>query len=102
MFLLRETRRTVTEICADVGFSSLGTFSRTFRQIVGQTPSAYREGHEPIEAPHCVQLATMRPLGGAVHTAALPAPQTEHVRISQPGRRLHRIEAIDANGTGRR
>lgn len=69
MFLLRETRRTVTEICFDVGFSSLGTFSRTFREIVGQTPTAYREGHGPIVAPHCVQLAAMRPLG-AVHRPA--------------------------------
>jgi AraC-like DNA-binding protein len=61
MFLLRESDRTVTDICFDVGFSSVGTFSRTFREIVGQTPSAYREGHGPIVAPHCVQLAALRP-----------------------------------------
>src|ERR1051325_6861530 len=30
MFLLRETDRSVTDICFDVGFTSLGTFSRTF------------------------------------------------------------------------
>src|SRR5262249_32215224 len=30
MFLLRETNRPITEICLDVGFNSLGTFSRTF------------------------------------------------------------------------
>jgi AraC-like DNA-binding protein len=65
MFLLRESDRTVTEICFDVGFSSLGTFSRTFRAIVGETPSAYRVGHGPIVAPHCVQLAALRPLGSA-------------------------------------
>ena len=65
MFLLRESHRTVTDICFDVGFSSLGTFSRTFREIVGETPSAYREGHGPIVAPHCVQLAAMRPLSSA-------------------------------------
>ncbi len=65
MFLLRESERTVTNICFDVGFSSLGTFSRTFREIVGQTPSAYREGHGPIVAPHCVQLAAMRPRSSA-------------------------------------
>ena len=59
MFLLRETDR--TDICFDVAFSSLGTFSRTFRDIVGETPSAYRHGHGPIVAPHCVQLAAMRP-----------------------------------------
>jgi AraC-like DNA-binding protein len=61
MFLLRETNRSVTDICLDVGFTSLGTFSRTFREIVGETPSAYRAGHGPIVAPNCVQLAAMRP-----------------------------------------
>jgi len=61
MFLLRETERSVTDICFDVGFSSLGTFSRTFREIVGETPSGYRTGHGRVVAPHCVQLAAMRP-----------------------------------------
>jgi AraC-like DNA-binding protein len=61
MFLLRETDRSVTDVCFDVGFTSLGTFSRTFRKIVGETPSAYRSGHGPVVAPHCVQLAAMRP-----------------------------------------
>jgi AraC-like DNA-binding protein len=61
MFLLRETDRSVTDICLDVGFTSLGTFSRMFRAIVGETPSGYRLGHGPIVAPHCVQLAAMRP-----------------------------------------
>ena len=69
MFLLRESDRTVTDICFDVGFSSVGTFSRTFREIVGQTPSAYREGHGPIVAPHCVQLAAMRPRSSAGRAA---------------------------------
>ena len=65
MFLLRETDRSVTDICLDVGFTSLGTFSRTFRDIVGEAPSAYRDGHGPIVTPHCVQLAAMRPMVGA-------------------------------------
>lgn len=43
MALLRETDRPVTEICLDVGFTSLGTFSRTFHEIVGTSPRAYRE-----------------------------------------------------------
>ena len=68
MFLLRETDRSVTDICLDVGFTSLGTFSRTFRDIVGETPSAYRHGHGPIVTPHCVQLAAMRPRVGATET----------------------------------
>jgi AraC-like DNA-binding protein len=61
MFLLGETDRRVTDICFDIGFTSLGTFSRTFREIVGESPSDYRQGHGPIVAPHCVQLAAMRP-----------------------------------------
>ncbi len=61
MFLLRETGRSVTDICSDVGFNSLGTFSRTFREIVGETPSGYRRGHGPVVAPHCVQMANTRP-----------------------------------------
>jgi AraC-like DNA-binding protein len=61
MFLLRETDRSVTDICFDVGFTSLGTFSRTFRDIVGETPSDYRAGHGPIDAPNCFQLAATRP-----------------------------------------
>ena len=40
MFLLRQTDRSVTEICLDVGFTSLGTFSRTFR---GLSPKENRE-----------------------------------------------------------
>ena len=61
MFLLRETDRSITDICFDVGFTSLGTFSRTFRAILGETPSAYRKGHEPMPAPNCVQMAATRP-----------------------------------------
>ena len=61
MFLLRETDRSITEICFDVGFASLGTFSRTFSKMAGETPRGYRSGHGPVVAPHCVQLAAMRP-----------------------------------------
>jgi AraC-like DNA-binding protein len=61
MFLLRETERSITDVCFDVGFNSLGTFSRTFREIVGETPSAYRAGHEPMVAPNCFQMAATRP-----------------------------------------
>lgn len=65
MFLLRETDRSITEICFDVGFMSLGTFSRTFREIVGETPSDYRGGHAPMVAPNCFQLAVTRPVVAA-------------------------------------
>ena len=48
MAMLRQTDRSVTDICMTVGFTSLGTFSRTFREIVGQPPSRYRAENPPI------------------------------------------------------
>ena len=65
MFLLRETDRSITDICLDVGFNSLGTFSRTFREIVGESPTDYRAGNGPIIAPNCFQMMAMRPLVAA-------------------------------------
>jgi len=60
-FLLRDTDRSVTDICMAVGFSSLGTFSRTFRQVLGESPTEYRSRTEPIPVPSCVAMAWMRP-----------------------------------------
>jgi AraC-like DNA-binding protein len=67
MELLRETDCPVTEICFDVGFNSLGTFSRTFREIVGEPPSAYRSrfggNGAALRVPACWAMAWMRPAG---------------------------------------
>lgn len=79
MFLLRETDRSVTDICFDVGFTSLGTFSRTFHEIVGETPSGYRAGHGPIVVPNCVQMAHTRP------RAVAPAGTRAGARSSSSG-----------------
>jgi transcriptional regulator GlxA family with amidase domain len=61
MFLLRGTNRSVTDICMDVGFTSLGTFSRTFKEIVGETPSVYRRRTPPSGVPTCFAMAWTRP-----------------------------------------
>jgi transcriptional regulator GlxA family with amidase domain len=61
MFLLRETTRSVTDICLDVGFGSLGTFSRTFCEIVGESPSAYRKRADVKAVPTCFSMAWTRP-----------------------------------------
>jgi transcriptional regulator GlxA family with amidase domain len=61
MSLLRETDRSLTDICLDVGFTSLGTFSRTFRDIVGEPPSAYRLATPAMSAPTCFVMAGTRP-----------------------------------------
>ncbi len=63
MFLLRSTERSVTDICLDVGFTSLGTFSRTFRTIVGEPPSAYRRRGRLPAVPNCFAMAWTRPSG---------------------------------------
>ncbi len=47
MTLLRTTDTPVTDVCMQVGFSSLGTFSRTFAEVVGLTPSEYPGGTGP-------------------------------------------------------
>jgi len=61
MFLLRESERNVTDVCLDVGFGSLGTFSRTFHEIVGVTPTEYRELGVVMAVPTCFSMTWTRP-----------------------------------------
>jgi AraC-like DNA-binding protein len=62
MFMLRETDLSVSEICLEVGFTSLGTFSRTFRDIVGEPPTTYRWRANDLRAvPACFAKAWTRP-----------------------------------------
>jgi transcriptional regulator GlxA family with amidase domain len=62
MALLVSTDRSVTDICMAVGFASLGTFSRTFRDIVGESPKAYRAAHPRVDhVPTHFAMAWTRP-----------------------------------------
>ncbi|HEY6468723.1 MAG TPA: helix-turn-helix transcriptional regulator [Candidatus Dormibacteraeota bacterium] len=61
LFLLRCTDRSVTDICLDVGFTSLGTFSKTFHAIVGETPREYRQRRPVVAVPTCFAMAWTRP-----------------------------------------
>lgn len=63
MALLR-AGTSVTDTCVDVGFTSLGSFSSTFRRLTGETPSAYRaRSHEDLEGlPTCMTKILARPL----------------------------------------
>ncbi|EWC59912.1 Transcriptional regulator, AraC family [Actinokineospora spheciospongiae] len=63
--LLGAANLTVTEICALVGFSSLGSFSARFTELVGCPPTEYRrrvvaEGGPPM-VPGCFVMAWSRP-----------------------------------------
>ncbi|MFN8189476.1 MAG: AraC family transcriptional regulator [Nocardioidaceae bacterium] len=51
MFLLRTGDEPVTDVCLAVGFTSLGSFSRAFREIVGLGPTAYRAHASPVPLP---------------------------------------------------
>ncbi|QSB17559.1 helix-turn-helix transcriptional regulator [Natronosporangium hydrolyticum] len=64
MALLRTSDRSVTEVSLAVGFNSLGTFSRTFHAIVGESPSAYRRGRVPQPVPSCFAMSWNRPATG--------------------------------------
>ena len=61
MSLLRESEVSVTDICFQVGFGSLGTFSRTFREIVGRSPREYRRQAATSGVPTCFTMAWTRP-----------------------------------------
>lgn len=62
MALLR-AGSSVTDACTAVGATSLGSFSSTFTQLVGETPSAYRaRPHDAAEAmPACIAKLLTRP-----------------------------------------
>jgi transcriptional regulator GlxA family with amidase domain len=61
MWLLRSTDRTVTDVCMAVGFSSLGTFSRVFAEVVGEPPSVYRRRGPLAPVPSCFGMRWLRP-----------------------------------------
>jgi AraC-like DNA-binding protein len=64
MVLLRRGDQSVTDVCFAVGFSSLGTFSTRFAQLVGMAPSAYKEEMAAPrgEIPPCVSKQVTRPV----------------------------------------
>jgi AraC-like DNA-binding protein len=64
MALLRRGEESVTEVCFAVGFSSLGTFSSRFTELVGMPPSAYRRDQAEATAgmPSCVAKQATKPV----------------------------------------
>lgn len=63
MALLRRGDLSVTEVCFEVGCSSLGTFSTRFAELVGVPPSVYRrEALATAGMPSCVAKQVTRPL----------------------------------------
>lgn len=77
MTLLRTTDTPVTDVCMEVGFSSLGTFSRTFTDIVGVPPSVFRTGEDPATGfvPTSFRMRWTRPAGE--RGGSRPAPASD-------------------------
>ena len=65
--LLRDTSMPITEVAVAAGWKSLGSFGRTFRDVVGVSPSTHRaSGQHAAEdwgavVPACIQRAAQRP-----------------------------------------
>ena len=64
MALLREGELSVTDVCFEVGCSSLGTFSTRFTELVGVPPSVYRvqAARATVGIPQCVAKRVTRPI----------------------------------------
>ncbi len=64
MTLLRRGEHSVTEVCFEVGCSSLGTFTTRFTELVGETPSAYRARDHSWtqQVPPCLVRVALRPV----------------------------------------
>ena len=64
MALLRRGDMNVTDVCFEVGCSSLGTFSTRFTELVGMSPSTYRglDAHTGAGIPACVSKQVTRPI----------------------------------------
>ena len=82
--LLRAANLTVTEICMLVGFRSVGSFSARFSELVGESPTAYRDRWAQAGAPHIPGCFLF--MGGVVSPRSMVAPPTAQSRRSA-GRR---------------
>lgn len=84
--LLRSTDHSVACICAEVGLTSVGSFTSSFKATYGETPTAYRRRHPPVAErapiPSCVLMACTRPRDRAT---------SEKTRRTRPG-------SVAANG----
>ena len=65
--LLRSTDRSVAEICLDVGLTSVGSFTTSFRRMFGKTPTDYRASFPPAAAWAACRRCVVRVYGRPQH-----------------------------------
>jgi AraC-like DNA-binding protein len=61
--LLRNTDRSIADICFDVGLQSVGSFTTSFTRMFGKSPLAYRETYPPAAAHAVVPACVVRVYG---------------------------------------
>jgi AraC-like DNA-binding protein len=66
--LLRNTDRSVADVCLSVGLQSIGSFTTTFKRTYGVTPTAYRAAHPPAAASAMVPACVVRFFGRPQHS----------------------------------
>jgi AraC-like DNA-binding protein len=67
--LLRNTDRSVADICFSVGLQSVGSFTASFKRTYGMTPTAYRASYPPAAASAMVPACMVRFFGRPNHNS---------------------------------
>ena len=92
--LLRNTDRTVADICLLVGLRSVGSFTTSFGRAYGVTPTAYRAAHTPaverVRIPSCVRSAP----GGALRSFRRQTRQRAELEVLRVLLVLRREELV--------
>jgi AraC-like DNA-binding protein len=66
--LLRNTDRSVADVCLSVGLQSIGSFTTTFKRTYGLTPTAYRAAYPPAAARAMLPACVVRFFGRPQHS----------------------------------
>jgi AraC-like DNA-binding protein len=96
--LLRRGDVSVTEVCLEVGCTSLGSFSARFTQLAGETPTAYRSrDHSALASvPGCLAKDLTRPTGKPASVPSRDPTRTSHKRSKD----LNEQDRRSARGAG--
>jgi AraC-like DNA-binding protein len=100
--LLRVANLTVTEICMLVGYTSLGSFSTRFTQLVGESPTDYRNRWAALGTPHVpgcyIFMRSVWELGGTARSEP-EAPPSQQFGTSQQFERSPARPVVPTLGT---
>jgi AraC-like DNA-binding protein len=66
--LLRNTDRSVADVCLSVGLQSIGSFTTTFKRTYGVTPTAYRAAYPPAATRAMLPACVVRFFGRPQHS----------------------------------